>query len=193
MQTIDAALIVETNAETLKHIRRVQQLLNNVVANLIERARVHDTSKLEEPEAATFAEYTAKLKDSEYNSPEYKQFLADMKPALDHHYANNSHHPEHYPNGIRGMSLLDLIEMLVDWKAAGERHATGSIDKSLLSNKRRFDYGDELDMILRNTARELFQEVCFEWHCFGCGAGGQRNAICYQCGAGRHDYDSVER
>lgn len=91
------------------------------------------------------------------------------------------------------MSLLDLIEMLVDWKAAGERHTTGAIDKSLLSNKSRFKYGVELDMILRNTARELFTDKVPLWHCFGCGAGGQDNSICYQCGAGRHDCDAVER
>ena len=43
------------------------------------------------------------------------------KDGIEHHYAVNSHHPEHYEAGIAGMSLFDLIEMLVDWKAASER------------------------------------------------------------------------
>lgn len=40
---------------------------------------------------------------------EYRACLREMKPALEHHYASNSHHPEHYSNGIQGMSLFDLL------------------------------------------------------------------------------------
>lgn len=179
----------ESEQETLKHINRVQSLLADVAARIVERARVHDASKLCEPEASVFDEYTAKLKDCTYGSSEYKQFLEGMKPALDHHYKHNSHHPEHYPDGIRGMSLLDLVEMLVDWKAASERHANGDIANSLLHNKQRFGYGDELDMVLRRTAIELFSyEKRDQWHCFGCGAGGCDGNFCERCCAGRNDY-----
>lgn len=179
----------ESEQETLKHISRVQQLLADVSRRLIERAIRHDASKLQEPEASVFDEYTQKLKGSTYGSPEYKQFLAEMKPALDHHYKHNSHHPEHFPAGVRGMSLLDLIEMLVDWKAASERHANGSIANSLLHNKGRFQYGDDLDMVLRRTAIELFDYEQYEpWHCFGCGAGGWTGNFCEMCGAGIDDY-----
>lgn len=138
--------------ETLKHIRRVQELLGILATDLIRRAAVHDSSKLESPEAEVFEEFTAKLKASTYGSDEYKGFLAAMKPALDHHYAANSHHPEHYPRGIKGMSLLDVIEMLADWKAATERHADGNLAKSIELNQQRFGYGDELKEILKNTA-----------------------------------------
>ena len=48
-----------------------------------------------------------------------------FKPAIDHHYANNRHHPEHWPNGINDMTLMDLIEMLADWKAATARNKNG--------------------------------------------------------------------
>lgn len=146
----------ESEQSTVQHIRRVQALLSDVANRLIQRAIVHDASKLEEPEASVFDEYTSKLKGSTYGSEEYKQFLVGMKPALDHHYANNSHHPEHWPNGIKDMSLLDLIEMLVDWKAASERHENGSITKSLEINKPRFGYGDELQTILSRTVAELW-------------------------------------
>jgi hypothetical protein len=57
--------------------------------------------------------------------------------------------------GIDGMSLLDLIEMLCDWKAAGERHADGSMSRSLQINKERFQVSPQLQSILENTAREL--------------------------------------
>jgi hypothetical protein len=65
------------------------------------------------------------------------------------------HHPEHYSNGIQGMSLLDVIEMLCDWKAATMRHADGDLSKSIEINQKRFGYSDELKSILINTAIEL--------------------------------------
>ena len=146
---------MNVEAETLKHIRRVQGLLGIMASELIRRAAIHDNSKLETPEAEVFEEYTPKLRNCTYGSDEYKGFLAAMKPALDHHYAANPHHPEHYPNGIRGMSLFDLMEMLVDWKAATERHADGSLAKSIEINQKRFEYSDELKAILRNTASAM--------------------------------------
>jgi hypothetical protein len=138
--------------ETLKHIRRVQDLLGILATELIRRAAVHDNSKLESPEIEVFEEFTGKLKGCTYGSDEYNGFLSAMKPALDHHYEANSHHPEHYPDGIRGMTLLDVIEMLADWKAATERHADGCLANSIELNQKRFGYGDELKGILRNTA-----------------------------------------
>jgi hypothetical protein len=181
-------LLDESKAETLKHIRRVQALLADVSRRLIERAIRHDESKLCEPEASVFADYTAKLKGVTYGSEEYKLFLSAMKPALDHHYAYNRHHPEHWSGGIKDMSLLDLIEMIVDWKAATERHADGNISRSIEINKSRFGYGDDLASIFRRTVVELFPEHLEPWHCCGCGTSGCRNNFCEMCGAGKHDY-----
>ena len=145
----------DSTEDTKKHIGRVQWLIGRCRDNLRRRQELHDKSKLEDPEKQIFDEMTPKLKDSTYGSEEYKGFLAKMKLALDHHYAHNSHHPEHYPNGIEGMSLLDLLEMLCDWKAAGERHANGSIERSLEINRDRFKISPQLQSVLENTAREL--------------------------------------
>lgn len=145
----------DSTEDTKKHIYRVQWLLGRCMRNLRLRQNAHDKSKLEDPEKTIFDEMTPKLKNSIYGSEEYKSFLESMKPALDHHYALNSHHPEHYPNGINGMSLLDLLEMLCDWKAAGERHANGSMERSLEINKDRFKISPQLQCVLENTAREL--------------------------------------
>ena len=95
--------------DTIKHIRNVQYFLNLIVRELIERSRTHDQSKLESPEKEVFDKYTPLLKDSTYGSDEYWQFLKEMKPALGHHYKVNSHHPEHFTNGIIGMTLMDLM------------------------------------------------------------------------------------
>ena len=149
----------ESTEATVTHIRRVQELLSSVVTNLEHRADVHDASKLQSPEVEAFEEYTAKLRGCTYGSEEYRGYLAAMKPALDHHYAKNSHHPEHWPDGIHGMSLLDLIEMLVDWKCAGERHADGCMFKSIDLNQKRFGYSDELKRFLLNTVVELWPNI----------------------------------
>src|SRR5699024_11996774 len=81
---------------------------------LLNRAVVHDKSKLESPELEIFTEYTPKLKSLTYGSDEYKASLEGLGEALKHHYANNSHHAEYYENGIDGMDLFDLVEMICE-------------------------------------------------------------------------------
>jgi len=53
------------------------------------------------------------------------------------------------------MDLLDLVEMLCDWKAATERHKDGDLLRSIEQNQKRFLYSDELKQILINTAVRL--------------------------------------
>lgn len=171
--------------ETAAHINRVRELLKVVEDRLFERGSVHDLSKLQSPEKEMFDQVTGALRGLTYGSPEYKAQLANLKPALDHHYAHNSHHPEHYgylecnscfgkhpldhklqclgcgngeftrrPN-VGGMSLLDVVEMFCDWKAATERHADGSLEKSIQHNRKRFEMSDQLAEIFENTRKEL--------------------------------------
>lgn len=142
-----------SEVDTLKHIKRVSELLTNAAKELIDRANRHDESKLRSPEKELFDEYTPKLSQCTYGSEEYKGFLRELKVALDHHYANNSHHPEHYNNGVDGMNLFDLIEMFFDWKAATERHADGDILKSIDINTKRFGLSEQLKNIFTNTVK----------------------------------------
>ncbi|MBT3209882.1 MAG: hypothetical protein HN347_16180 [Bacteroidetes bacterium] len=144
-----------SKADTLQHIKRVNELLMTAVSELLIRAGKHDNSKFESPEKELFDEYTPKLKDCTYGSDEYKEFLKGLKVALDHHYANNSHHPEHYKNGVNGFDVFDLVEMLFDWKAATERHNNGDIRKSIEINKERFGLSEQLCDILRNTVDRM--------------------------------------
>lgn len=145
-----------TNFHTFRHIERVRNLLNKVVTKLLDRAEKHDQSKLESPEVELFTEFTPKLASSTFGSPEYNDFKKQMGPALAHHYANNRHHPEHFKNGIDEMNLIDLIEMLVDWKASSERHHDGNIRKSIEINGKRFEMSPQLIRIFENTAAEIF-------------------------------------
>lgn len=144
-----------TDNETRKHILKVNALISLMICSLIERSLKHDSSKLGDVEGPIFDEFTPKLSGSTYGSDEYKSFLKEMSVALDHHYKENRHHPEHFDNGIKGMSLIDLVEMLCDWKAATLRHDNGDIIKSINVNQERFGYSDELKGILLNTIKDL--------------------------------------
>jgi hypothetical protein len=143
--------MIDSAPDTYKHIQTVQRFMRRMIESLLFRSEVHDQSKLVSPEKEAFDEITPKLAGLTYGSDEYRATLREMKPAIQHHYENNSHHPEYYPNGIRGMSLLDLVEMLCDWKAATLRHNDGDIRKSIEINQERFGYSDELKQILLNT------------------------------------------
>jgi Family of unknown function (DUF5662) len=153
--TTSSASGFDSRPETWDHIHLVQTFVGRVIRRLDLRARDHDQSKLVEPELSAFDEFTPKLRATTYGSPEYEQHRAALGVALEHHYAANSHHPEHYPDGIHGMCLLDLIEMLADWKAATLRHADGDLDRSITINRERFGYGDEIEGLLRRTAERL--------------------------------------
>jgi len=145
----------DSTCDTLAHIERVRDLIGVFISKMIVRGHAHDKSKLQEPEKGCFDKYTPLLRGCTYGSEEYKGFLVGLGEGLRHHYENNSHHPEHYGDGIKGMSLLDVVEMFCDWKAATERHADGSLDKSISINKERFGYGEVLECIFQNTRREL--------------------------------------
>lgn len=153
------SLHYDSRPDTWEHIDKVRRFLANVIANLQDRADRHDKSKLVEPEVEAFDRMTPLLASLTYGTPEYKASLAELGVALEHHYSVNSHHPEHYEDGIAGMSLLDLTEMLVDWKAASLRMRkpmpASDFIRSIALNQERFGYSDELRSILENTAREL--------------------------------------
>ena len=144
---------MNTELETIKHIQQVQQLLLDIIHELTLRAQNHDRTKLESPEKEIFEIYTPKLKNTTYGSEEYNEFLKEMRPALDHHYGNNRHHPEYHTGRINGMDLIDLIEMFCDWKAATLRHADGNMKKSIEHNQGRFGIDDQLTKILKNTMK----------------------------------------
>ena len=199
----------DSRDDTLAHIHRVCELLARCRDNLIARSEVHDASKLEEPEKSAFDRLKAlSLSGMAYGSEEYRACLRAEKPAIQHHYKANSHHPEFHPrppttptcimlraaademeatakaavgsaetqeinalldlakfdratadqleSEVNGMSLFDVLEMLMDWKAATERMKDGGdIHRSLEINTERFKISPQLASILANTIREM--------------------------------------
>jgi hypothetical protein len=141
---------------TRKHMQRVSALLGEAACELIKRAAVHDLSKLTTVELEPLQRMQDVI-DAEgsapYGSDEYKRRTKMLGPMLAHHYANNSHHPEHYANGLDGMSLFDVIEMFFDWKAASERGEESSMNIGTAC--KRFEVSPQLETIFRNTAAYL--------------------------------------
>ena len=102
----------------IKHIKRVEDNCNivsmkladkdpNFALEIARRGRSHDASKLS-------------LIEFDYLWKEEKNF----EVALVHHHTHNSHHPEHYVNGIYGMNDADICEMVCDCTARAQEFGT---------------------------------------------------------------------
>lgn len=150
-----AMTVAECQVETQKHIENVRKYIRFIIDKIDLRGVKHDASKLESPEVELFAEHTLQLAAMSYGSDKYKESLEQLKPALDHHYASNRHHPEHFADGVNDMTLIDIIEMFCDWKASTLRHNDGNLLKSIELNAERFNIDGQLKQILINTARML--------------------------------------
>lgn len=154
----------DSRADTLIHIKRVNELLGMCSRELIRRGNIHDNSKLVSPEKEEFDRLTPILKELQFGSKEYQESLNELNIALKHHYENNSHHPQHYNNGVDGMDLFDILEMFMDWKAASERTKDGNILKSIEINKERFKISEQLTNIFKNTVDTLQLRAISEWY-----------------------------
>lgn len=136
------------------HVACVRKRMTACIENLQHRLLEHDASKLVEPERSAYEGLNEALEGLEYGTDAYRQALrGHLGSALQHHYQHNSRHPEHYPNGIVGMSLFDLLEMLCDIRAVCDENGKVTID--LHVNKRIQNMSEDVYAILCNTLKEL--------------------------------------
>jgi len=142
--------------ETLEHREQVKKVLSTICEELLIRGENHDESKMNDPELPYFNKYTPMLKKLTYGTDEYKKSLKDLGVALEHHYEENSHHPEHFENGLAGMTLMDLVELFADWMAASMRTKEGDKMKSVDIGEDRFEMDSQLASIFRNTIKEIY-------------------------------------
>lgn len=144
--------------EIVGHTRLVAFYIAQMISKLMARAGTHDRSKLEEPEYSAFKTVTPRLKTSTFGSEEYKQALREIKPAIDHHYSQNRHHPEYFANGIKDMNLVDLMEMVCDWTAASLRNPGGDVLQSIEQKQKSLGFSDDVKSLLINTAKTINQQ-----------------------------------
>ncbi len=140
--------------DTIDHIQKVQLYLQQMIDDLQNRLLVHDRSKLLPPEMEGYAGLKNALAGLTYGTDEYRAAFEPFKAVIQHHYEANDHHPEHFANGIDGMDLLQIIEMVTDWKAASTRNSE-SLTPSLEASFKRFNISEQLALIIRNTVAVL--------------------------------------
>ncbi len=138
----------ECTQDVLEHRRLVGYYMSLIAAALVNRAATHDNSKLLPPEKQVFDIYTPKLKTLVYGSPEYKAALSEMGEALQAHYRANDHHPEHFEEGVSGMNIVQVVEMICDWAAASQKN-NNPVPMQIQS--KRFSLDEMLTSIFRNT------------------------------------------
>jgi len=138
----------------MRHNKAVRAILETVTTQLYFRGLVHDRDKLIQPQKTGWDAKTPRPK-IQYGTREYYDHLLELDKIVQRHYENASHHPEHFPQGIAGMSLLDLIEMLADWSDINKHHGDGNLMESIRIGVLRFKIDPQLAKILENTAVEL--------------------------------------
>ena len=122
-----------------------------VIVKLLSRAIFHDMSKLRIDEIRGFSKLTTGYGSCRYDSPEYKARHKVLSETLKLHYERNSHHPEHYNGDVTKMDIIDIAEMVCDWKAA-VHYAHGDIKESIRIQKVKYRLeGQLLDYITSLT------------------------------------------
>ena len=141
--------------DTILHITEVQENLEIISSQLRQRGFAHDRTKFQELEFDAFVSTRTKFKKANYGTPEYQECVDAVKPAVGHHYENNRHHTGYWPSGIKDMSLIDILEMLADWKAANRRSPDLDFTESIKRCVKKYEISEELEKIIRTTLKEL--------------------------------------
>ena len=118
------------------------------------RGNEHDESKLGPEELPHYVATIDEFEKHPYGSDGYHKAKESLGPSVVHHYKHNRHHPEHFGGGIEEMNLVDLLEMLCDWKSANQNHPErpGNMAKSISLAVDKYKISPQLAKVLYNTA-----------------------------------------
>ena len=143
------------SGETMKAVSLVVNMLFFVLPGLVcaglgQILRRRGAPSQTEGQERRKCPHCADVYPEEMLTPPLRRCLSCAADGLDH---------EMEPHvGVEGMTLIDLMEMLCDWKAASERHADGDVLKSIGMNQKRFNVSPQLQAILLNSAKEMLTE-----------------------------------
>jgi len=132
---------VRTLATLVRHQKMVAGNIAKLVGELEVRAQVHDQSKLGLEELGGFVEINQVAREHGIGTPKYEASLREH-PCIALHFKNNSHHPEYHAPYVINMGWLDIIEMVLDWKAACDTYSTNSLRSSLSYQRERHEFTD---------------------------------------------------
>ena len=107
---------------------------------LLDRAIIHDNSKLETEELTNLS-MICDSNDSLVN-PNYEMTDFDKK-CIELHWKHNRHHPEYFRD-MSDMGEIDVIEMVCDWYARSKQLNTNFLEFVFTRQKNRFNFPDEM-------------------------------------------------
>lgn len=142
-------------ALVLKHKEEVVVAMAKFAAEISYRAGVHDNSKFSADEFDINSEHVQHFNKYDFDTAEEKNLRELVGPAIIAHRKRNRHHPEHFENGIDGMNLIDLLEMLCDWQSASKRAKGDSLRKGLPILKEKYNISPQLLKIIENTLKDF--------------------------------------
>jgi len=150
---------VKTINNILEHKKKVKDRMLFLAKEIIKRAEEHDDSKLKQPEINWLIEMDKEPK-VEYGTPEYFEKIKRWDKFFKHHYKNNKHHPAHYnEQGVYGMTIVDLVEMMCDVISYIKELHVYQASKIIKEQKERFDIDEGIAQILINTLNYYFTWV----------------------------------
>ena len=146
---------LEVLADTIRHVSEVAENLAEMRHDLEKRGIAHDRSKFEAVEFDAFVETRPAFKKANFGTPEYQKCTEATEEAVNHHYANNRHHTDYHSGGFADMNLLDILEMLADWRAASRRSPDLSFEESLPRAFERYKIPGNMQKHIVNTLKYL--------------------------------------
>jgi hypothetical protein len=141
----------------IKHRYYVSFFLMKLIEDLFLRSNVHDVSKHSDEEFEGFRKSIYYLKGPWGQENRPPEILEQLNESLQIHYKRNDHHPEHFENGMEDMDLVQLLELIADWRAAMIGQDNHDIDETIATGQERFGYPDFMAKILKNTLIKIRQ------------------------------------
>lgn len=135
----------------LRHHRHVSYLLRELAREFERRADLHDLTVLELDEFEGRVRIQHIVRTYPYDSPEYRESIKN-EGSLQLHYHRNSHHPEHWADGVKGMTFIDFVEMVIDWAGAARTYKNTSFEDGLKGQIERFKLQPEHLYLIRLIA-----------------------------------------
>ena len=149
-------LLEETKAlaTILRHRGLIQKYLYGLSRKLEACAVEHDLSKLGVDEFAGFVKINKVAREYPYGSKEYKASLKGNN-IINLHFSRNRHHPEYHDAQVADMGLLDIIEMVCDWKSASTVYGKTTLLEALEVQIERFDLTKEHLYLIKLIIEEI--------------------------------------
>lgn len=107
---------------------------------LLQRANMHDNSKLIGPELELLSSIYGN--QDAFINPSV-QLTTCEKDIIEKHWENNRHHPEHFKN-VENMTELDIVEMVCDWYARSLQYGTDFLEFVKTRQETRFHFPNEM-------------------------------------------------